>query len=177
MLRSNSLHLRAVEPLDAEFMYDVENDAQSWRYSDTIAPLSKKILYDYAETYDADPFSAGQLRLIITEKGKEVPVGIVDLYDISQRHKRGWIGIYILKPYRGKGYAEEALQLVEDYAHNTLHLHQLGAKVEIGLPKSLKLFTDRGYEIKGLMNEWLSLPDGSYTDLQILTKKLGNKES
>ena len=66
MLHSQRLHLRALEPSDADFMYEVENDAQAWRYSDTIAPLSRKILRDYALTYDADPFTAGQLRLIIT---------------------------------------------------------------------------------------------------------------
>ena len=52
-----------------------------------------------------NPFTAGQLRLIITEEGSNNPVGIVDLYEVSQRHQRAFIGIYICKDYRGKGYA------------------------------------------------------------------------
>lgn len=172
MLHSQRLHLRALEPSDADFMYEVENDAQAWRYSDTIAPLSRKILRDYALTYDADPFTAGQLRLIITEEGSNQPVGIIDLYEVSQRHQRAFIGIYICKDYRRKGYAYETLQLIEDYAHNTLHLHQLGAKVEDGHMKAEKLFTNRGYEMKGNLEDWLSSPDGKFVGMKIFTKKI-----
>lgn len=172
MLHSNRLHLRALEPSDADFMYEVENDAQAWRYSDTIAPLSRKILRDYALTYDADPFTAGQLRLIITEKENNNPVGIIDLYEVSQRHQRAFIGIYICKGYRSKGYADETLELIEDYAHNTLHLHQLGAKVEDGYEKAEKLFTGRGYVLKGNLEDWLSTPDGKFVGMKLFTKNL-----
>lgn len=177
MLHSERLHLRALEPSDADFMYEVENDAQAWRYSDTIAPLSRKILRDYALTYDADPFTAGQLRLIITEKGNRNPVGIIDLYEVSQRHLRAFIGIYICKEYRDKGYADEAVQLIEDYAHNNLHLHQLGSKVEAGHLAAEKLFTGRGYELRGAFKDWLSSPDGKFTDMNIYTKELKPMES
>lgn len=176
MLHSKRLHLRALEPSDADFMYEVENDAQAWRYSDTIAPLSRRILRDYALNYDADPFTAGQLRLMITEEGTSKPIGIIDLYDVSQRHLRAFIGIYICKEYRGKGYAEETINLIEEYAHNNLHLHQLGAKVEDGHKKAENLFLGRGYEIKGNLEDWLSTPDGKYTGMKIFTKRLGKKD-
>ena len=172
MLHSNRLHLRALEPSDADFMYEVENDADAWRYSDTIAPLSRRILRDYALTYDADPFTANQLRLIITEETSKTPVGIVDLYEVSQRHLRAFIGIYICKEYRGKGYADETIKLIEDYALNSLHLHQLGAKVEEGHTTAEKLFLNREYEIQGNLKDWLSTPDGKFVDMRIYTKKL-----
>ena len=172
MLHSKRLHLRALEPSDADFMYEVENDAQAWRYSDTIAPLSRKILRDYALTYDADPFTAGQLRLIITEQGSNRPVGIIDLYEVSQRHLRAFIGIYICKDYRGKGFADEAIQLLEEYAHNNLHLHQLGAKVEESHSTAEKLFINRGYSLKGTLTDWLSTPDGKFASMKIFTKPL-----
>lgn len=172
MLHSNRLHLRALEPSDADFMYEVENDADAWRYSDTIAPLSRRILRDYALTYDADPFTAGQLRLIIMEEKSKTPVGIVDLYDVSQRHQRAFIGIYICKDFRGKGYADETIKLIEDYAHNSLHLHQLGAKVEENHKTAEKLFISRGYDLKGILNDWLSTPNGEFTAMKIFSKKL-----
>ena len=172
MLHSTRLHLRALEPSDADFMYEVENDAQAWRYSDTIAPLSRRILRDYALTYDADPFTAGQLRLIITQQGNNSPVGIVDLYEVSQRHQRAFIGIYICKDHRGEGYADETIQLIEEYALNTLHLHQLGVKVEEGYETGEKIFTKRGYILQGILNDWLSTPDGKFVGMKIFTKKL-----
>ncbi|MDE5712043.1 MAG: GNAT family N-acetyltransferase [Muribaculaceae bacterium] len=172
MLHSNRLHLRALEPGDADFMFEVENDAEAWRYSDTIAPLSRRILRDYALNYDADPFSAAQLRLIITEEGNNMPVGIVDLYELSQRHLRAFIGIYICKEFRGKGYAEETLRLIEEYAQNTLHLHQLGAKIEENHTQAVSRFENLGYKCSGRLEEWLSAPNGKYSNMLIYTKSL-----
>ena len=172
MLHSPRLHLRALEPNDADFMYDVENDEHAWRYSDTVAPLSKKILKEYALTYDADPFSAGQLRLIITEKESNNSVGIVDLYDISQRHRRAFIGIYICKQFRRNHYADETIELIENYALNTLHLHQLGVKVEEEHETAKKLFETRGYNLKGKLDDWLSTPDGKFVGMRIYAKNL-----
>lgn len=172
MLHSKRLHLRALEPSDADFLYEVENDHEAWRYSDTIAPLSRKVLREYALTYDADPFSAGQLRLVITEEDTNNLIGIIDLYEVTSRHLRAYIGIYICKEYRGKGYAEEAVRLIEDYAHKTLHLHQLGAKVDATHTTAVKLFEDMGYKLSGTLEGWLSTPEGKFNDLLLMTKKL-----
>lgn len=169
------IRLRAVEPSDADFMYEVENDAGAWRYSDTIAPLSRRILREYALNYDADPFSAGQIRLIITDAESNAPVGIIDLYEISQRHLRAFVGIYICKEFRGKGYSTEALKQIEYYAATTLHLHSLGAKIEEGHSNAITIFEDRGFKQCGRMDHWLSAPDGKFSAMLLFTKLLTTK--
>ena len=169
--------LRAVEPSDADFMYEVENDAGAWRYSDTIAPLSRRILREYALNYDADPFSAGQIRLIITDAETNAPVGIIDLYEISQRHLRAFVGIYICKDFRGKGYSTEALRQIEYYSKTTLHLHALGAKIEEGHGNAIKLFEQDGYKNCGCIDQWLSAPDGKYSAMLIYTKSLNSQQA
>ena len=171
-MTSSRLQLRAVEPTDVDLMYEVENDTDAWRYSDTVSPLSIQLLTDYALSYDADPFSAGQLRLIITEKTSDKPVGIADLYSISQRHRHAFIGIYILKEFRELGYAKETINILENYAKDILFLHQLGAKVEEGNKKALSLFLSCGYEEKVILDQWLAIPGGKFTGLILLTKKL-----
>ena len=172
MSEKQRLNIRALEPGDADFMYEVENDSSAWRYSDTVAPLSRRILRDYALNYDADPFSAGQIRLIVTEEGNNTPVGIVDLYELSQRHLRAFVGIYICSDYRRHGYAAEAISMMEKYAFHTLHLHQLGAKIEETNTHAIRLFESLGYECRGRLKEWLSAPDGCYSDMLIYTKSL-----
>lgn len=172
MADTPKIHLRAVEPSDADFMYEVENDAVAWRYSDTIAPLSRSILREYALNYDANPFTAGQIRLIITDAETKTPVGIIDLYEISQRHLRAFVGIYICKEYRGKGYAEEALRQMEYYARTTLHLNNLAAKIEEGHNVAIKLFKDQGFKESGRLEKWLSAPDGKYSDMLLYVKPL-----
>lgn len=164
--------LRALEPADADFMFDIENDSQAWRYSDTVAPLSRRILRDYALGYDADPFRSGQLRLVVTDASFGTPVGLVDLYEISQRHSRAFIGIYILPAYRRKGYAHEAIKSLCNYASQILFLHQLGTRIGDDNPKSICLFEKCGFSLTATLPDWLRTPSGNYIPLRIMIRHL-----
>lgn len=152
------IKLRAVEPSDADFMYEAENDPDAWRYSDYLAPLSKEILHQYALTYDADPLRAGQLRMIIDLRGKAI--GIVDLFDISAKHLRGDTGIYILPDYRSKRYAREALLKLEEYARVRLGLHQLTASIAKTNHVAVRTYENAGYVLTGIRKDWLRKSDG-----------------
>lgn len=103
-LEDNILRLRAVEPDDADMMWEVESDSGQWIENGMSAPYSRKNLKDYAETYDADPIRAGQLRLVIERKmnGGNETVGLIDLYDISSLWRTAYVGIYILEKNRRK---------------------------------------------------------------------------
>lgn len=172
MPQTQQIHIRALEPGDADFMYEVENDPDALRYSDTVAPLSRKILRDYALTYEANPFAAGQLRLIVAENETKTPVGILDIYDVSMRHLHAFVGIYILPDHRRKGYAREAIKAAEDYVRHTLHLKQLGTKIEDSNTPSLQLFGTLGYLERGRLKDWICTPYGSFAGMVILTKPL-----
>lgn len=166
--------LRAVEPIDADMMYEVENDSKCWRYGEIIAPLSRRIIRDYALNYDADPFSARQLRLIITclSEGCQCQAGVVDLYEIDPIHRRAFVGIYILPSFREKGIAHAALRLLEDYAKNTLRLRKLAARIESINTPSIRLFERAAFEKSALLPDWFSLADGGFSDLLIYTKSI-----
>ena len=121
------VRLRALEPEDTDMMFAAESDEAAWKYSDYLDPLSRELLRHYALTYDADPLRSGQLRLIIDINGS--PAGILDIFDISPRHLRADIGIYILPEFRGKGIATAALEEAKSYCRIRLGLHQLTATV------------------------------------------------
>lgn len=163
--------LRAVEPSDADFMYEVENDIDAWSYSDTIAPISRKILRDYALCYEADPFSAKQLRLIITDSDG-CQLGIVDLYDISPRHRNAFVGIYLLPTYRLKGIACDALNILADYSSEILGLEILGAKIPESNTPSIQAFRKAGYKDSSVIPDWLLRRDGKREALCVFTRRL-----
>lgn len=165
------IKLRAVEPSDADFMYEVENDVEAWVYSDTIAPISRKNLRDYALGYEADPFSARQLRLIVTDMDGG-HLGIADLYDISPRHRNAFVGIYILPAHRHKGIACEVLNLLAEYSSEILGLEVLGAKIPESNSSSLQAFRKAGYKEASVLPDWLSLREGKRESLLMLTRKL-----
>lgn len=152
------MRLRAVEPEDADFMYEAENDPEAWKYSDYIAPFSREMLREYALTYDADPYRAGQLRLI-AEEGC-IPVGIVDLFDISARHLRADSGIYILPDHRNKGFGTKALECLKEYCIQRLGLHHITATIsELNMP-AICCYKKSGFKETGLLPDWLRTPEG-----------------
>ncbi len=168
-IQNSKLILRALEPEDADFMYEVEQDPAAWEYSDYVAPLSREMLRHYALTYDADPFRSGQLRLIVEYQGK--PIGIADLFDISAKHLRGDTGIYILPENRGKELGVETLLALKDYCRNRLGLHQIVANISKLNASALRCFDKAGFRETGIRPDWWRTPDG-YEDVAMLTLKL-----
>lgn len=170
-LNSDVLRLRAVEPSDADLMWQIETDSRQWLDNGILAPYSLKKLRDYAENYDADPIRAGQIRFVVELVDGRRPVGLADLYDISSTNRTAFIGIYIIDDCRGKGLSREALSLLEDYARQLLNLRMLGAKVAEGNTSSAALFSHTGYESVGILPDWL-LSGRKTRDVTIYVKKL-----
>ncbi len=155
---NKAIRLRAVEPEDAVMMYEAENDEAAWIYSDYLAPLSRELISRYALTYDADPFRSGQLRLIIEKD--VIPIGMLDLFDISTRHLRADTGIYILPDFRGKGFASEALGEAIVFCRKRLGLHQLTASVAKSNAEALSCYKKAGFTVTGSRRDWIRTPDG-----------------
>lgn len=171
MINSDNIELRAPEISDADFMYDVENDRDAWLYSDTVAPISRRQLRDYALDYDADPFRAGQLRLIIYDKESGTPLGIADLYDVSQRHQRAFCAIYVTRKYRNSGVASSAIKRMTDYCRNVLLLNRLFAYIDKNNLYSIKVFRNTGFTCESTLKEWIKTSDG-FSDVFLMSKKL-----
>lgn len=162
----HKLKLRALEPEDADMMYDAENDESAWEYSDYLAPLSRELLRHYALTYDAEPLRSGQLRLVIEYDNQ--PIGILDLFDISPRHLRADTGLYILSDFRGKGFGTAALEAAKSLCKKRLALHQLTATIAKTNIKAKECFEKAGFTSTGCRKDWLRTPDG-FEDVEILS--------
>ena len=80
------MKIRALEITDLPFLYQWENDAESWTDSDTHNPLSQRLLREYIESTTGNIFKDGQLRLIIEDEG--VTAGCVDLFDLDPRSRK-----------------------------------------------------------------------------------------
>ncbi|MDX5348202.1 MAG: GNAT family N-acetyltransferase [Hymenobacteraceae bacterium] len=153
-------YLRALESTDLEFLYELENDESVWQVSDTSAPFSKFVLQQYLENATADIYTTRQFRFVICEKETDKPVGAIDLYEFEPRHSRAGIGVLVKQQERGKGFAAEALQHLEEYCKNHLHLHQLFCTVPAHNEPSLKLFRQAGYSEIGVRKDWMKAPQG-----------------
>lgn len=159
--------LRAVEPEDLERLYNWENTPELWAVGSTLAPYSRKQIYDYVSSYTADIYAERQLRLMITDLNTGVTVGTADLTDFSPTDMRAQVGILIDACHQRQGYGSAALHALIEYARNTLQLHQLYAIIPADNTASLALFRSAGFRTSGRLRSWLRR-NGAYTDAIIV---------
>jgi diamine N-acetyltransferase len=160
-LQGEKIYLRALEPDDLDFLYQLENDESVWEVSNTSSPYSKFVLRQYLENAHRDIFEVKQLRLVICKKEDDNAVGFLDLFDFDPRHRRAGLGIIIFSETdRGRGFATETLQLIISYGFSHLNLHQLYAHIAIDNTQSIKLFEKLGFEKTGEKKDWVWFQGG-----------------
>lgn len=156
ILQGEKIYLRALEPEDLNFLYELENDESVWEVSNTSSPYSKFVLKQYLENAHRDIFEVKQLRLVICKKEDDKTVGFLDLFDFDPRHRRAGLGIVIFSESdRGQGFASEALELVIAYGFAHLNLHQLYANITVDNSGSVQLFEKLGFVRTGEKKDWV----------------------
>jgi len=154
-LTSSKIKLRALEPEDLDFLYQIENNSSFWEVSHTQTPFSKFILKQYIENAHLDIYEAKQVRFIIEENTSKKAIGTIDIFDFNPQHKRAGIGVLIHPNFQEKGYATEALSLLIQYCFSSLNLHQLYANITSDNSKSIQLFTKYNFTKVGVKKEWI----------------------
>lgn len=154
------MRLRALEPEDLSFLYELENDESLWQYGHSNVPYSRFVLRKYLETQSCDIFQDGQVRMVIEHEGQAV--GTVDICNFDAQHLRAEVSIVVLAMYQNKGYGTAAMSLLLDYVKAHLPLHQLYAIVGESNEPSQHLFKRCGFRQSAILEDWLALQDGSY---------------
>jgi diamine N-acetyltransferase len=154
MLKNDVVYLRALEPTDLSFLYQLENNMHLWHISGTQTPYSEYLLKQYLKNASQDIYQAQQLRLAICSLQNEL-IGLIDLFDFSPKDKRAGLGIVIAEEkFKQKGYAYNALKILIDYCFSVLDLHQLYANIEQDNEASISLFTKLNFELIGVKKQW-----------------------
>ena len=153
-LHGKHITLRALEPEDLNFLFNAENDASFWEVSGTQTPFSKHLLQKYIENAHQDIYEAKQYRFVICNT-KDIPVGMIDLFDFNPQHKRVGVGILILKKYQNNSYGTEALELLIDYVFTFLGIHQIYANITTDNINSIRLFEKFNFTKVGVKKDWI----------------------
>lgn len=164
------LHLRALEPEDADYVFEIENDPSTWSAGTLLAPISR---HSIAQMINTTPIisESTQLRYVLQEEESGERLGLFDLFNIDLINQNASIGLIIYPAiYRNKGFATAALSLLEDYAFRYVQLRSLYAEVVAENIPSLKLFLAANYEVIGTKKQWLRRLHNQYHDVVCLQK-------
>lgn len=154
-LKGHHIHLRALEPEDLAFLYEIENDTSLWEVSHTLAPYSRWLLKNYLDNSHQDLYEAKQLRLAIVENASGGLLGLVDLFDFDPKNNRVGLGIVVKNAVRrNEGFGSEAVKLLIDYVFGHLDIHQIYVNVAVTNVASIKLFSKFGFALIGVKKQW-----------------------
>ena len=126
------------------FLFGLENDRTLWKVSGTRTPFSEKQLANYIRHAKEDIAIAGQFRFVIDLDG--IAIGCIDLYEYNWQKQNAGVGIVVLKKYRRKGFAKQALKVLIKYAWKELRLNQLHTGIFSDNKASLTLFKFVGFQ-------------------------------
>jgi len=137
MLRGENILLRSLQYSDLDFLEKVENNKEYWQFGSDFKQYSRDDLAEYIANATTDIKLAKQYRFVIDLNS--TPIGFIDLFDYEV--ESAGVGIIIVEDYRNKGFANEALNLLVEYAFFVLHVKKLYSKVKKDNLASIKLFT------------------------------------
>jgi len=171
-LKGEHIYLRALEPEDLDFLYELENNQDIWEISGTITPYSKHALKLYLDNAHRDIYEVKQLRLCICAMDDEV-IGLIDLFDFDPKNLRAGMGIVVLEEqHRNKGVGAQAINALCRYAFSILNLRQIYANVGEENTTSIHLFEKLGFKQVGIKKDWI-LFEGTFKN-ELLFQKINN---
>jgi len=144
MLKEKEISLRRLESTDLDFLLNLENDRSLWKVSGTTRSFSEKEIRSYISHAKEDIAISEQFRFVIDMDG--IAVGCIDLYEYNWIKQKAGVGIVILKKYRRKGFAKQALKSLIKYAWKELRLKQLHTGIFSDNKSSLILFKSVGFQ-------------------------------
>jgi diamine N-acetyltransferase len=170
VIKGEKIYLRPILKNDIAVLNDWKNDEETYRYlGGGFMPTS----IDHQEKWiDNLIDTTGSNKRFIISDNKNVPIGMVGLYDINWIHRNCEIGIYIgNKSAQGKGYGKEACELLEQFAKNYLNIRKIKLNAVLDNENAIHMWQSLGYKKIGEYIEERFI-QGEYKNLVLMEKFL-----
>lgn len=148
LLEGKITKLRRVTEDDAEIMHLWENMPEFWPISLHAGPVSHDDITEFIRL-SGNLVSQGQERWLILDCD-ENEVGFLDLFDYNPEARTAGVGILITHTGdRRKGYASDALFVIEKYCFESRILREIKCLIHDDNIASIELFRRLGYRPEG----------------------------
>ncbi|MFN3430886.1 MAG: GNAT family N-acetyltransferase [Candidatus Sericytochromatia bacterium] len=151
MLTGSLVVLRAPQPADMAVLAAMRNDAALQRRLMAQArPNDAARVADWLNRRLGDPQG---LFFVIAEAAADRAVGFVQLTGMDPVHGHGHLGIALVEAAQGRGYGQEAIQLLEAHARDVFGLRKIVLKVLVENEAAFRLYRKLGYREVGVLAE------------------------
>ncbi|HYD81989.1 MAG TPA: GNAT family protein [Paucimonas sp.] len=149
-IETERLLLRAVEERDLPDLLAIHGDDEVTRYLSIATWTGEADARAWFERVDGRNKEGSGMLFAIVERGTGIVAGTCVLFRLEEESMRAEVGYALGKAHRGRGYLQEAMTALIDYAFEELSLRRLEAEAD---PRNL--VSDRALRRLGFTREGL----------------------
>jgi len=150
---TNRLTLRSITADDVDDFFTVYSNPEVMRYWSTLPLLNREAAAKQISEIDEGFKRHELLKWGIALRDGDRLIGSVTLFHPDFTHRRAEIGYAIGRAYWGKGYMNETLTAVINYAFDVLEFHRLEADVDPRNAASIRALERLGFQREGYLRE------------------------
>jgi diamine N-acetyltransferase len=169
MLTGPKARLRSPREDDKNFLVGLRNDVALQMLLMALPRANSTARVDewMARLMD-DPAS---LFFVVADKDTDKAVGYIQLTRMDLVHGHGELGICLAEENRGRGYAADALALLERHARSVFNIRKILLYCLVSNERATGCYKKAGYETVGTLKEHF-YQEGAYRDVVIMEKHL-----
>lgn len=165
-LTTARLRLRPLAQTDADAVFAMMSDAETMAWWDWPAFTDPGTVAEIVARQRGDVRAGDALYWAVTLPDGGPAIGVCDLSDIDEHHRRAEVGFLFTRTHWGKGYAREAMEKIIAHAFGPLGLERLWARFHAGNGASKALLANLGFTPEGILKAHI-LRDGERRDCEI----------
>jgi RimJ/RimL family protein N-acetyltransferase len=150
MLFGKIINLRAWSEHDIDKLQALKNDFDlQTQLMGLPKPNSKNKIVNWLKQRDRDE---SLIFFVISNKSDDT-IGYIQLSNIDKLNRHAYLGICLSKDYWGKGFSQEALQLLQDYASTVLGLRKILLTVNKDNLRAISFYKKIHFRTVGLLED------------------------
>jgi RimJ/RimL family protein N-acetyltransferase len=165
--QNTHVKLRAVEPSDAEFFFEWNQDSEMTAHMHFLwPPNSLESARRWAEE-EARRRPADDVLFLVIENREGERVGMISTHQCERRTGTFRYGIAIRREHQRRGYASAAILLILRYFFEELRYQKVTVNIHANNPASIRLHERLGFQLEGRLRRMVFSGGQLWDDLHM----------
>lgn len=148
-LETERLILRNLGTKDLPFVFAHFGDPEVHRHLVDTDPVTTEVEAQEIIDFYADPERLDRNRWVLVEKSSGESIGTAGLHAYDRHNRKIEIGYDLSPAWWGRGFMQEALDVVIEHCFGTLNVHRIEAFVHTDNSRSSRLLERLGFQREG----------------------------
>ena len=139
MIEGKRIRLRAFEGTDAAANHEFVNDPETLRGMMSGIPFPSSYADEQQWLSQQSSYTRGEYQFAVETVDGDELAGRCGIIRVDWKNRMAKLAIMIGKPYRGKGYGKEAMELLCDFCFREMNLHKPVSYTHLTLPTNSRV--------------------------------------